>query len=86
LKRTLYEREFRSQQIKTRIKLHFILSKKEKGPKREFRKKKKRQLKADHKDPQNTPPNVANFGVYFGRRLRRKTARRINETVEAGMS
>ena len=46
----------------------------------------KRQPKADHKDPQNTPLSVANFGSWFGRRLRRRTAGRINGTVEARVS
>ena len=51
-----------------------------------FQKRVKQQPKADHKDPQNIPPSVANFGSWFGRKLRRRTAERISETVEARVS
>ena len=85
LERTLHESEFRSQQVGTRIGLHFVLGgrKKVEGG---IQKGGKRQPKADHKDPQNTPPSVANFGSWFGRRVRRRTAGRISGTVEARVS
>jgi hypothetical protein len=46
----------------------------------------KRQPKADHKEPECSPPSAANFGSWLGRRTRRRTAGRTNGTVEARVS
>jgi hypothetical protein len=85
LERTLREREFHSQQAGNRSGLHFVLGgrKKVEGG---IQKGGKRQPKADHKGPEGTPPSVANFGSWSGRRLRRRTAGRIDGTVEARVS
>ena len=84
LEGTLYEREFRSWQARTRI--ESILSSVGGKVKREFSKGGKRTSKADHKSVERTPPSVAYFRSWFGRKTRRRTPGRVNGTIEARAS